>query len=118
MDTTTTSTTTTPTPTTTPDKKGEKPMLGRSLTAREMETLKELAAGHTNEETGKALSISVKTVEAHRARLFKKLGASNAPQAIVFAYQQGILKAPLAGYTTEELAAELAKRQPPVVVSS
>jgi len=114
MDTTNTApidTTATPNPTPKSD------ILGRALTSRETEVLKELAAGSTNEQSAQTLNISIKTVEAHRARLFKKLGANNAPQAIVFAYAQGMLKAPLTAYTTEELAAELAARQPPAASS-
>ena len=86
-------------------------ILGRALTAREQEILTQLAAGSTNLETSEALKISVKTVEAHRARLFKKLGANNAPQAITIAYQQRLLNLPMGIYTSEELVAELSRRE-------
>ena len=109
MDTTNTA----PIDTSTPPPTPKSDVLGRALTSREVEVLRELAGGRTNEQSAQALNISIKTVEAHRARLFKKLGASNAPQAIVFAYAQGMLKAPLTAYTVEDLTAELARRQTP-----
>jgi RNA polymerase sigma factor (sigma-70 family) len=43
------------------------------LTQREREVLDLVVAGRTNREVAEALDISVKTVEAHRARLMEKL---------------------------------------------
>jgi RNA polymerase sigma factor (sigma-70 family) len=43
------------------------------LTGREREVLALIVAGKTNRDIGEALGISVKTVEAHRARLMEKL---------------------------------------------
>jgi RNA polymerase sigma factor (sigma-70 family) len=43
------------------------------LTQRERDVLDLVVAGKTNREVGEALDISVKTVEAHRARLMEKL---------------------------------------------
>jgi len=43
------------------------------LTQRERDVLELVVAGKTNREIGEALDISVKTVEAHRARLMEKL---------------------------------------------
>ena len=43
------------------------------LTAREREVLNLIVAGKTNREIGESLGISIKTVEAHRARLMEKL---------------------------------------------
>lgn len=48
-----------------------------SLTARELEVLRLVADGKANKEIGRALDISIKTVEAHRARVMKKLEARN-----------------------------------------
>jgi DNA-binding CsgD family transcriptional regulator len=98
------------TPSNTPTSSKPDPFLGRALTAREKDVLRELASGRTNQETAGTLSISVKTVEAHRARLFKKLGASNAPQAITRAYEQRLLTLSLSVFTADELRAELARR--------
>ncbi len=43
------------------------------LTSREKEVCAELVRGRTNHETGKALHISERTVEGHRASAFRKL---------------------------------------------
>lgn len=51
-----------------------------SLTAREVEVLKQLLAGLTNKETGRRLGISPRTVEVHRNRVMEKLSARSALQ--------------------------------------
>jgi two-component system response regulator FixJ len=48
------------------------------LTAREMDLLKLIVAGHANKQIATLLSISVKTVANHRANLMAKTGALNA----------------------------------------
>lgn len=48
-----------------------------TLTAREHEVLDCLIAGRSNKEIARQLDISYKTVEAHRARLMRKLSASS-----------------------------------------
>lgn len=45
------------------------------LTQREREILEQVVAGRSNKEVGRALGISYKTVEAHRGRLMRKMGA-------------------------------------------
>jgi FixJ family two-component response regulator len=47
------------------------------LTQREAEILKLVIAGHTNKHIATMLSISVKTVETHRARLMEKMRVDN-----------------------------------------
>lgn len=66
--------------------------IGR-LSAREHQVLAALAAGHTAPETARELHVSVSTVKHHRIRLFAKLGATKAAQAVAIAYQTGILPA-------------------------
>lgn len=61
------------------------------ITAREREVLELMANGHSNQSIGEKLNISVKTVEAHRARLFKKLGASNVADAVLLAIRTGLV---------------------------
>lgn len=61
------------------------------ITAREREVLELMANGHSNQAIGERLNISVKTVEAHRARLFKKLGASNVADAVLLAIRTGLV---------------------------
>ncbi|MBV7542278.1 response regulator transcription factor [Acidovorax sp. sic0104] len=52
------------------------------LSAREHEVLGLIVEGLTNKEIGKALALSPRTVETHRANLFAKLGAESLAQLI------------------------------------
>ena len=63
-----------------------------SLTAREEEILELIWAGFKNKEIGQRLKISVKTVEAHRANMMKKMRVSNTAQLLRTAIQGGTLK--------------------------
>lgn len=56
--------------------------LFEQLTVREHEVLAELMEGRSNKEVAARLSLSPRTVEAHRAALFAKLGVSSLVQAI------------------------------------
>lgn len=48
-----------------------------ALTEREREVMALAAAGHPNKEIARRLGISHRTVEIHRARVMRKLGAAN-----------------------------------------
>jgi PAS domain S-box-containing protein len=48
-----------------------------SLSEREREVLRMVAGGASNKQIAARLDLSIKTVEAHRSRLMKKLGARN-----------------------------------------
>ena len=48
-----------------------------TLTAREMEVMRQVIAGHSNKEIARLLGISYRTVEIHRARVMEKTGACN-----------------------------------------
>ena len=52
------------------------------LSDREREVLGLIVAGLTNKEIGRALDVSPRTVETHRANLFAKLGADSLAQLI------------------------------------
>lgn len=52
------------------------------LSAREREVLGLIVAGLTNKEIGRALDVSPRTVESHRANLFAKLEADSLAQLI------------------------------------
>ena len=52
------------------------------LSEREREVLSLIVAGLTNKEIGRALALSPRTVETHRANLFAKLGAESLAQVI------------------------------------
>jgi DNA-binding NarL/FixJ family response regulator len=62
-----------------------------SLTAREAEVLKLIALGHSNKEIGASLSISVKTVETHRASGMARLGVTSRAALVRFAMIEGWL---------------------------
>jgi two-component system response regulator NreC len=64
---------------------------GVTLSDREAQVLDLMAAGHTNQVIGGRLAISVKTVEAHRARIFQKLAASNVADAVRLAIRAGLV---------------------------
>jgi DNA-binding NarL/FixJ family response regulator len=67
----------------------EEPM--RDLTPREMEVLREVAAGKTNQEIAYALVISEKTVEKHLRGIFNKLSVESRVEAAVRAFRLGLL---------------------------
>ncbi len=52
-----------------------------SLTARELETLQLVAAGHPNKHIARKLGISEATVKAHLTSIFRTLGVDNRTQA-------------------------------------
>lgn len=63
-----------------------------SLTSREQEILELIWAGFKNKEIGQKLKISVKTVEAHRANMMKKLRVSNTAQLLKTAIGDGLIR--------------------------
>jgi DNA-binding NarL/FixJ family response regulator len=62
-----------------------------SLTSREIEVLELIWAGFKNKEIGQQLKISVKTVDAHRANIMKKMRVSNTAQLLKTALQDGTI---------------------------
>lgn len=65
--------------------------LGDLLTPREREVLQLIAEGYTNSAIAEALTISVKTVEKHRANLMAKLDVHDLPTLIRVAIKQGLI---------------------------
>jgi len=61
------------------------------LTPREREVLQLVAEGRTNREIAQVLSISVKTVEHHRANLMSKLDLYNAAELTQYAIRKGVI---------------------------
>ncbi len=62
------------------------------LTAREMEVLRQVAAGQSNREIAETLVISEKTVKTHITNILTKLHLSDRTQAAVYAWQSGIVR--------------------------
>ena len=62
------------------------------LTERELEVLEQLAAGKSNAEIGSALFLSEATVKTHLTRVLSKLGLKSRVQAVVFAYESGLVR--------------------------
>ncbi|MGH2660279.1 MAG: response regulator [Actinomycetota bacterium] len=56
--------------------------LAGSVTPRELEILRHLSRGLTMRQVATRLGVSIRTVETHVAKLYRKLGASNRVQAI------------------------------------
>jgi len=61
-----------------------------ALTAREVEVLRLLAAGHSNREIGAALFIAPKTASVHVSNILGKLGASSRTEAAAIAHSNGL----------------------------
>lgn len=66
----------------------------RPLTTREREVLKLLAEGRTVRTTAGLLGLSVKTVEAHKFNLMRKLGIHNKAELVMWAIQKRVVKLP------------------------
>ena len=64
-----------------------------ALTARERQVLRLLAAGASTREAGSQLTISPKTVETHRVRIYTKLGCKNAVELTRLAVRTGLIVA-------------------------
>ena len=62
------------------------------LTDRELEILRAIAQGGSNQVIAEELCISVRTVEAHKANIMKKLKLSNTAELVVYAIKNKIVK--------------------------
>ena len=64
--------------------------IDESLTPREMDILRHLARGYSNQEIADELIISVTTVATHVRNILNKLHLANRTQAALYAIEQGI----------------------------
>jgi DNA-binding NarL/FixJ family response regulator len=62
----------------------------QSLSSREVEVLRLLAAGRSNQQIADELVISLNTVRRHVSNVFAKTGAANRAQATAYAKDHGI----------------------------
>ena len=67
-----------------------------TLTQREKEVLKMLAEGNSVKEIACTLNLSVKTIEAHKFNLMRKLDIHNKAQLVQYAVQKKVIKIPVA----------------------
>ena len=72
-----------------PRKGGAK--AARGLTAREVQVLRLVAAGNTNQKIAGTLAISTHTVRRHLQNIFDKIGVSSRAAATAFAFQHGLI---------------------------
>jgi DNA-binding NarL/FixJ family response regulator len=70
----------------------ESPQL-EPLSDRERDVLHLLALGYINQEIGKKLFISVRTVDTHRAHIMRKLGLETRAELVLFALANGLIGA-------------------------
>jgi DNA-binding NarL/FixJ family response regulator len=71
------------------------PLRRSALTLREREVMKLLAEGNTVKKAAAVLGVSVKTVEAHKFNLMRKLDIHNKAQLVTVAIQKKILPIPV-----------------------
>jgi two-component system, NarL family, response regulator NreC len=67
----------------------------RALTAREREVLELLAEGRTVRSVAQTLGVSIKTVDAHKFNLMRKLGVHNRAELVMWAIQTRVVKLPV-----------------------
>jgi NarL family two-component system response regulator LiaR len=67
------------------------PDLHEDLTAREREILTLLAKGYDNQRIADESFISLKTVKTHVSNILSKLAVSDRTQAVVYAFQHGLV---------------------------
>lgn len=74
-----------------PRAEGGTPPELAALTPRETEVLRQLATGRSNPEIATRLCVTEETVKTHVSRLLAKLGLRDRTQAVVAAYESGLI---------------------------
>jgi len=63
-----------------------------ALTVRELEVLREVAAGNANKMVAQLLNVSEETIKAHMKSILSKLGANDRTHAVTIAVKRGIIE--------------------------
>jgi DNA-binding NarL/FixJ family response regulator len=71
---------------------GDHPRTDDVLTPREAEIVKLIAEGHSSRQIAGILTISVKTVDRHRANILDKLGMRDRVQLTRYAIRRGLIE--------------------------
>lgn len=66
-----------------------RPDFKKLLTAKELEVLELLCAAYSNEDIGKKLNITQRTVKTHTGNIYSKLGVKTRAQCVKLAYEEG-----------------------------
>ena len=70
---------------------GDKDRSYQQLSTRELEILQLIAKGYTNKEISEQVYLSVKTVEAHRSKIYQKLGLKSRADLVAYALRHKLL---------------------------
>ena len=71
---------------------GARPSVADGLTERELDVLRLIARGRSNAEISRELYLAEPTVKTHVTRMLRKLGLRDRVQAVVFAYESGLIQ--------------------------
>lgn len=63
-----------------------------ALTVREIEVLREVAAGNANKRVAQLLNVTEETIKAHMKSILSKLGANDRTHAVTIALRRGIIE--------------------------